>query len=230
MPDLEKRGTVDASQVEVHMRHYIVPRPLRPITSILLLFVGLVVAAAPRLLTAQTYWRVPGALGGALTGAGVGWAIDIARWGISNEPYGPRLTVAPVGIGVGGLLGFMDGLRADRKLARGDTLTRVARYRLRAATFLAPVAVGSAIAFTVINPSETDCVPYTGPDPYLTCEYQNPRQKAMSDERVALLGIGGGVVVGILAQHRFAKALSPRTRVGIAPNGRGVKVTVPIGW
>lgn len=231
MIGLEKRRTVSAYPFEVQMRHYIVARQLRPITSVVLLVVGLLIAAAPRLLTAQTYWRVPGALGGALVGAGAGYAIDLARWdgGTWSDPLqGPSFVMTPIGIGVGGLLGFVVGLRVDQKLARGDSLTRGAKGALRFATFLAPVAVGSGIAFAVINPSERqECIPYNGLSSY--CTYQESRP-AMSDETVALLGIGGGMVIGFLAQHRFAHALSPRARIGVAPNGRGVKVTVPMGW
>jgi hypothetical protein len=168
-----------------------------------------VVAVAPKHLTAQTYWRVPGALGGAFVGAGVGWAVDIAAWG-AGDLGGPDLNMTPIGIGVGGVLGFLGGLSADRRLARGESLTRPTRVALRAATFLAPVAAGSAIAFAIINPSDE-----TG-------------DEGGSDEAVALVAIGGGVVVGYLAQRRFARALHPRVRVGLAPDGRGVMVSMPL--
>jgi hypothetical protein len=172
-------------------------------------------AVVPRALAAQTYWRVPGGLGGALAGAGAGWMIDVARWGggSSDEPFrGPTLVMTPIGLGIGGVLGFLGGSSADKRLARGDTLTRGGRAALRVATFLAPVAVGSAIAFTVINPSDEG------------------RPKAVSDEMVAMLTIGGGTVLGFVAQHKFAPALRPRARIGVAPHGRGVALSIPVGW
>jgi hypothetical protein len=216
------------------MKGHAVPPRLTLAATIIPFAAGLLLAMAPRLLTAQTYWRVPGALGGAMVGAGAGWAMDIARWGGggSDEPFrGPTLALTPIGIGVGAVLGFIGGLDADRKLARGNTLTRGGRFRLRVATFLAPVAVGSAIAFTIINPSdEGRCVPYSGPDPNIICTYQAPDPKGMSDEMVALWGIGGGALVGLIAQHKFAPALWPAVRVGVAPDGRGLAVSIPLGW
>ena len=187
----------------------------------------LTLAAAPSSADGQTYWRVPAALGGALAGAGAGWALDIARWAGSDD-LGPSLTVTPVGLAIGGLVGFGAGLSADRRLARGDTLRRRTRVMLRVATFLAPVAIGSAAAFAIINPSgDEECVP--SPDPSLGCTYQ-PSQQAVPDEMVALLAIGGGAVIGYIAQYKFAPALWPKARLGLAPNGRGVAVSIPAGW
>ena len=181
-------------------------------------------AGGPVALSAQTYWRVPGAIGGALVGAGAGWAVDIAAWG-GRDLGGPSLNMTPVGIGVGAVVGFIGGLSADRKLARGETLTRGSRVALRTSLFLAPIAVGSAIAFAIINPSEEEgCVTSQG-----GCVYEPPRQVA-SDETVAILAIGGGAVIGFLVQHKFAPALWPKTRVNVAPTGRGVMVSVPVGW
>ena len=196
----------------------------RTLAAVAALFAVLVVAPSPA--TGQTYWRVPAALGGALVGAGAGWALDIARWAGSDD-LGPSLAVTPVGLAIGGLVGFGAGLSADRRLARGDTLRRGTRAMLRVATFLAPVAIGSAAAFAIINPSDERCVP--APDPSLGCTYQ-PVRKALSDETVAVLGIGGGIVVGFVAQYRFAPALWPKARVGLAPDGRGVVVSIPAGW
>jgi hypothetical protein len=183
--------------------------------------------ASPACLTAQTYWRIPAAFGGAFAGAGVGWIVDIARWSQSDVP-GPSLAVTPVGMGLGGVLGFVGGLGADRRLARGDNLTRGTRATLRVATFLAPVAAGSAIAFAIINPSdEGRCVP--SPDPNVICTYEPPRPKIASDETVLLVAIGGGAAIGFIAQHRFARALWPKARVGMAPRGRGIAVSIPVG-
>jgi hypothetical protein len=178
--------------------------------------------------TAQTYWRIPAALGGAFVGAGAGWVIDVAR-AANQGVIGPDLVATPVGIGLGGVLGFVGGLSADRRLARGDSLTRGARFTLRFATFLAPVATGSAIAFAIINPSdEGRCVP--SPDPNVICTFEPPPPKIADDGTVALVAIGGGAIIGFVAQHRFARALWPRARVGLAPSGRGVMVSVPAGW
>jgi hypothetical protein len=186
--------------------------------------------AAPGSVTAQTYWRIPGSVGGAFVGAGVGWAVDIARWR-AGDLGGPDLTVTPVAIGLGALVGFVSGLSADRRLARGDSLTRGGRAALRFAMFLTPVATGSAIAFAIINPSDDGrCVPYQGPDPNIICTYEPPPGKIAPDEMVALVAIGGGAVVGFLAQYRFARALWPRARVGLAPTGRGVMVSIPVDW
>jgi hypothetical protein len=184
----------------------------------------LALGMSPACLPAQTYWRIPGAMGGALAGAGVGWAVDIAAWG-DRDLGGPSLTMTPVGIGLGAIAGFMAGLSADRRLARGVTLTRGSRAALRTSLFLTPVAVGSAIAFALINPSD-DCVPYEGPDPNIICTSE---QSVASDETVALLAIGGGAVIGFLAQHKFAPALWPRTRINIAPTGRGIVISIPLG-
>ena len=181
-------------------------------------------AISPACLTAQTYWRVPGAIGGALAGAGVGWAVDIAAWG-GRDLGGPSLTMTSVGIGLGAIAGFAGGLSADRHLARGATLTRGSRTALRTSLFLTPVAIGSAIAFALINPSD-DCVPYDGPDPNLICTTE---QGVASDETVALLALGGGVVIGFLVQHKFAPALWPKTRINVAPTGRGVVISIPLG-
>lgn len=186
----------------------------------------LALVAAPADSSAQTYWRAPAAAGGAFVGAGIGWAIDIAAWG-GRDLGGPALNMTPVGIGLGAVVGFIGGLSADRHLARGQTLARGTRASLRTALFLTPVAIGSAAAFAIINPSDDgECVP----DPNIGCTYQPPPRKAMPDEAVALFGIGGGVLVGLLAQHKFAGALWPKTRVNVAPTGRGVVVSIPVGW
>jgi hypothetical protein len=186
-------------------------------------------AILPSCLTAQTYWRIPGAIGGALAGAGVGWAVDIAAWG-GGDLGGPSLTMTPVGIGLGAVAGFMGGLSADRHLARGATLTRGSRAALRTSLFLTPVAVGSAVAFAIINSSDDDsCALQQLPGGEVICTYEPPR-KIASDETVALVAIGGGVVVGFLAQHKFARALWPKTRINVAPTGRGIVVSVPVGW
>lgn len=182
-------------------------------------------AASPTTLTSQTYWRIPSALGGAFVGAGAGWIVDIAAWG-GRDLGGPTLIGTSVGIAVGGLVGFLGGHAADRRLARGDTLSRATRVTLRVATFLAPVAVGSAAAFALINPSD-ECVPYQGPDPNIIC---TPPDKIAPDEMVLMTMIGGGAFVGLLAQSKFARALWPRARVGLAPSGRGVMVSIPVGW
>jgi hypothetical protein len=187
----------------------------------------LVLGAAPSCLTAQTYWRIPGALGGALVGAGAGWVVDVAR-ALDEGVIGPDLIMTPIGIGVGGVVGFVGGLRADRRLARGDSLGRGARVALRVATFLAPVAAGSAIAFSIINPSdEGRCVP--SPDPNVVCTFAPPPSKIASDGTVALVAIGGGAIIGFVAQHKFARALWPKARVGLTPGGRGVMVSIPTG-
>jgi hypothetical protein len=184
-------------------------------------------ATSPTGLSGQTYWRIPGAAGGALVGAGVGWAVDIVAWS-GRDLGGPSLTMTPVGIGLGAVVGFMSGLSADRHLARGATLTRGSRTALRASLFLTPVAVGSAVAFAIINPSDEDCVPQPLPDGGVGCVYEPPR-KIASDGTVALVAIGGGIVLGFLAQHKFAPALWPKTRVNVAPTGRGVVVSIPVG-
>jgi hypothetical protein len=182
--------------------------------------------ASPSSLTGQTYWRIPAALGGAFVGAGAGWVVDVVR-AASEDRLGTDLIMTTVGIGVGGALGFAGGLKADRRLARGDSLTRGARVALRLATFLAPVATGSAIAFAIINPSdEGGCAP----SPDGICTYAPPPGKIASDETVALLAIGGGAVIGFVAQHKFARALWPKVRVGLVPSGRGVIVSIPAGW
>jgi hypothetical protein len=183
---------------------------------------------SPTGLTAQTYWRMPGAVGGALAGAGVGWAVDIAAWS-GGDLGGPSLTMTPVGIGLGALVGFMGGLSADRHLARGATLTRGSRAALRASLFLTPVAVGAAAAFAIINPADESCVQQQLPGGEVTCTYEPPR-KIASDATVALVAIGGGVVIGFLAQHKFAPALWPKARVNITPTGRGIGVSIPVGW
>lgn len=212
------------------MKRETLRRMLGPATVVVVCSGILMIGASPRALAGQTYWRVPGALGGALAGTSVAWMMDIARWG-ARDLRGPELTLTPFGMGIGGVLGFIGGLSADERLARGDTLTRGGRAALRMATFLAPVAVGGAVAFAVINPSdEGRCVPYTGPDPNIICTYRPPEPKVMSDEMVFLTTVGGGAVVGFIAQHRLARALWPRARVGIAPDGRGVAVSIPLGW
>lgn len=186
--------------------------------------------AIPRPVMSQTYWRAPAGLGGALAGAGIGWAVDIARWGM-RDLRGPSLTLTPIGLGVGGVLGFMGGLSADHRLARGDTLSRGARRSLRLATFLAPVAVGSTAAFAIINPSDQGrCVPYRGPNPDIICTFEPAPRKIISDELAALIGIGGGAIIGFVAQRKFAGALWPRARVGLAPDGRGLGVSLSTDW
>jgi hypothetical protein len=199
-------------------------RPARCPLALIAVSTLVALGMTPACLPAQTYWRVPGAVGGALAGAGVGWAVDIAAWG-GRDLGGPSLTVTSVGIGLGAIAGFAGGLSADRRLARGATLTRGSRAALRTSLFLTPVAIGSAIAFALINPSD-DCVPYEGPDPNIICTSE---QSVASDETVALLAIGGGAVIGFLAQHKFAPALWPKTRINIAPTGRGIVISIPLG-
>ena len=175
-------------------------------------------AVAPR-LEAQTYWRVPAALGGALVGAGVGYVADVAIWSKRGDTFGgPTLVGTTIGIVGGGIIGWSGGLRADRRLARGDTLSRGTRRVLRLTTFLAPVAIGSAVAFAIINPS---------PDPYAP----NPSEPAVDDATVALLGISGGVVIGYVLQHKTAKYLWPRASVGVAPaRDGGVSASIRVPW
>jgi hypothetical protein len=198
------------------------PRRRRAIVAVSTL---VALALSPACLTAQTYWRIPAAVGGAMVGAGVGWAVDIAAWG-GGDLGGPSLAMTSVGIGLGAIAGFTGGLSADRHLARGVTLTRGSRAALRTSLFLTPVAVGSAIAFALINSSD-DCVPYEGPDPNIICTTE---PSVASDETVALLAIGGGAVIGFLVQHKFAPALWPKTRINVAPTGRGIVVSIPVGW
>ena len=162
------------------------------------------------------YWRIPATLGGALVGAGIGYGVDIMTW--SGGLGGPTLIGTSIGIVGGGLIGFAAGAGADSRLARGDTLNRGTRRALRFTTFLAPVAVGSAIAFAIINPSEDTYSP----------NYSAP---ATDDGTVALLGIGGGIVLGYVLQHKTAKYLWPRPRVGIAPApGGGVSASLNLRW
>jgi hypothetical protein len=183
---------------------------------------------APADAAAQTYWRVPAALAGALVGAGAGYVTDAMVWG-GRDLSGPTLSFTPVGVGLGAVVGFMTGLGADRRLARGENLSRGSRVALRTATFLTPVATGVAIAFAIINPSdEAECVP--SPDPNVICTYQPPPEKTVSDETVALVAIGGGAIIGFLVQHKFAPALWPKARVNVTPTGRGIMLSIPVGW
>jgi hypothetical protein len=172
----------------------------------------LMVAAAivlPQATSAQsnrTYWRIPSTIGGAMVGAGVGWAGDIARWrGEDCGLCGPTLTLTPVGMGVGAVIGFVSGLDADGKLREGDSLSVARRRWLRFSTFLTPAAIGSTLAFLVINPSDYECVP-DGPG---ICTYRES-DKIMSDETAALLGIGGGIIGGWILQNKTKGALRPR--------------------
>ena len=196
----------------------------------MLILAAILCASAREIATAQTYWRVPAGLGGALVGAGAGWVLDIARWGAtsSDQFAGPSLIMTPIGIGVGGLAGFAAGKAADGRLARGDTLSRGARAAMRTVTFLAPVAVGSAATFVIVNPSDEGlCVPDA--NSYNGCRYE-PAPRKMSDEMVALLGIGGGAFLGFVLQHRYAHALWPRARVGLTSDARGISLSMPAGW
>ena len=169
---------------------------------------------------AQTYWRVPGALGGSLVGTGVAWMLDIMKWqSTENNSFGgPSLVLTPIGLVAGGIMGYASGQRADRRLAAGDTLSPGHRLRLRFYTFLAPVAVGSAMTFAIVNPSQEAprCVASSTDPSGCTYVYDEP---AGPDEMVAAMGIGGGVVIGYWLQHRFAPALHPRVRVGAGPGG-----------
>jgi hypothetical protein len=171
--------------------------------------------AAARAAKAHTYWRVPAAVTGALIGAGVGYALDVAAW--NGELGGLTLAFTTAGVVSGGVLGYISGNRTDRILARGDTLSTARRSWFRKVAFLAPVAVGSGLAFAIINPDDT-CGP-----PYESCSYSQP---AMSDESVLLLGVGGGLVLGFVAQHFAARSLRPQSRVSIAPAGNGLSLRV----
>lgn len=181
---------------------------------------------------AQTYWRVPASVGGALAGTGVGWMVDVAVWSQRQHSVfeGPSLSVTPVGMVAGGIAGFVVGLGADHRLAAGDTLSRRMRGTLRVTTFLTPVAIGAATAFAIINPPEEwTCVPYTGPDPNIYCTSQPPAPKLMKDETVALLTIGGGIVTGYVLQRVTKKSLWPRARIGLLPSRNGLAITVGLG-
>jgi hypothetical protein len=195
----------------MHIDRYATPRSFCR-TAIVLAAALVAIAASPVCLTAQTYWRVPAAVGGALVGAGAGWAVDIVAWG-GGDLGGPELRMTPAGIGLGAVIGFIAGLNADHHLARGKNLTRGSRVSLRTALFLTPIAIGSAVAFAMINPSDDALQP-----------------QAVSDETVALVAIGGGTLVGLFAQHKFARALWPKTRVNVAPTGGGVMLSIPVGW
>jgi hypothetical protein len=182
------------------------------------LLLGAAALILPALLPAQsrTYWRIPSAVGGAFIGTGVGWMLDVARW----EPAscglcGPTLTTTPIGMAIGGAAGFIGGLAADRRLARGDSLPVAARRWLRVAAFLTPPAIGSLGAFLIINPSdEPECVP----DGSGGCTYRE-REKFMSDESAAMLGIGGGALAGWLLQNKTKGALRPRVTAGTGSLG-----------
>ena len=184
---------------------------------------NLLVAAAlvlPQATSAQsqggrTYWRIPSAIGGAMLGAAAGWSIDVARWsGDSCSLCGPSLTMTPIGIGVGAGLGFLGGLGADEALRRGDTLSGARRRWLRAATFLTPPAIGSALAFLVINPVE-ECVP----NQQGGCTEE---PKVADDGTVAFLGIGGGILVGWILQDKTKGALRPRVTASTGSLGMSV--------
>jgi hypothetical protein len=165
----------------------------------------------------RTVWWIPGAFTGGLIGAGAGYIVDVTAWASRDDLSGPTLLFTPAGLVTGALLGGMGGASADRRLARGDTLSKGSRKALRLATFFAPVAIGSAIAFAVINPPEDEFNP----------NYQSP---ALSDGTVALLGIGGGLVVGFWAQSHFAPALWPARRVSLSPSPGGVALSLRFHW
>ena len=173
----------------------------------LLLIGSQIVASSELPAQGRTYWRIPSAVAGGMLGAGAGYAIDLARWNAEGcSLCGPSLTMTPIGIGVGAGIGFLGGLNADQTLRRGDTLSVARRGWLRAATFFTPPALGSALAFLVINPSEA-CVP----NPEGGCTEET---KVADDEVVLLLGIGGGTMLGYMLHNKTRGALHPRVTAG----------------
>ena len=184
----------------------------------LLVAAGLVLpqATSAQSQGSKTYWRVPSALGGAMAGAGVGYAFDIMRWNASGCFFcGPSLELTQAGIALGGTFGFLGGLAADRRLARGDSLSTGARRWLRLSAFLAPAAIGSSAAFLIINPSdEGECVP----DGSGSCFYAE-KKKIADDGTVAFLGIGGGIFAGWILQEKTKGALRPRVTAGTGSLG-----------
>lgn len=186
----------------------------------------LVVVAATLSLSAvaeaqkATYWRIPSGLGGAMIGAGVGWAGDVMRWNAEECGFcGPTLTLTPIGIAAGGIIGYIAGVTADERLAKGDSLGSGRRKWLRVATFLTPPAIGSTAAYLIIDGDDYECVP-SG----FGCVYRD-KKKFADDETVALVGIGGGVLLGYVLQHKTKGALYPRVTAGTGSLGLSFSYT-----
>lgn len=192
-------------------------RPRTALVAVLAFVFGAANVDAQEVQYRRTVWWIPAALAGGLVGTGAGYVVDVIAWSSRDDLSGPTLVFTTAGLVSGAVLGGMGGASADRRLARGDTLSKGGRRALRLATFFAPVAIGSTIAFALINPSEDEYNP----------NYQPP---ALSDETVAFLGIGGGLFLGWWAQSHFAPALWPARRVGIVPSPGGATMSVRFLW
>lgn len=175
---------------------------------------------------AQTAWTIPSAFATATIGAGLGWTGDITEWGRSDcFPCGPTLDKTLVGMGAGAALGALIGFGADMKLRQGDSLSYAMRNWLRFSTFMTPVAIGAAGAFAIINPNPDPCPPPPPSFAGTTYPCRGAPPQFASDETVALLGIGGGMVAGYLLQRRFKRALYPTTRVNFTPTRGGATLS-----
>ena len=157
-------------------------------------------------LKSQTYWRASSAIAGVTLGGASGLMFEGARSAMCGLDFSSdrdcRMKPAvPMAMALGyGLLGYAGGLHADRKLARGEELSRFTRFQLRGQLFLTPVIL-APLAMTHVKPEPI-------------------RQK------LTWAAVGGGAITGYLLQRNFTPALSPRTRVGIAPTRHGVTLTI----
>ena len=177
----------------------------------------LVLAAAPEALEAQTYWRAATAAGvGAITSL-VGMQIDANS--AYCEPFycGIGYKATAISTLAGGAIGYAMGNSADAQLQQGKRLSDGHHLAVLFGTFFGPAALGTHIAYRIISPPESRCVPPPpGLDPALICTFQF-NEPALNDGVVAALGIGGGILAGTLLGMKYGKALEPR--VSISPRG-----------
>jgi hypothetical protein len=157
----------------------------------------------------QTYWRYSAGVAGATIGGSAGWMfyqMEFAACGMSLSadcgPTHPELIwiLATAG-GVGGYFG---GLSVDRTLDRGQTLSRMDRFRLK----------GQLVVTSMLLP------------PILLSPIPNERTRQV----LSWYGVAGGAILGHQLVRRFEPQMWPKTKVGIAPTGSGVALQLSTQW
>ena len=129
-----------------------------------------------------------------------------AAFGASS--IGSGMSIFAAGFAGGAVAGWLIGDSAERRLARGETLSGGQKNAIRAGTVMAGAALGALAASLVINSGDGD--------------YQE--ESPGSDETTFAAGLTAGAGLGVLTQVLLESRLEPRSstrgRVAIRPGAR----------
>jgi hypothetical protein len=177
-------------------------RPARVAAVALLLCIG------PTGAMAQTYWRLPTAVG--YTGLGLGAGV-LAVMGVDLADATVLMVPGAAAV-AGGILGYITGKSADDALSSGNSLSSGHKMAVRAGTVLTGAAVGLLPAILVINGEGSSSV---------------------SDETIFMAFVGGGALAATVVQILLEPKLLPngraRAEIGLSPSGGPVAlVRIPL--